>query len=188
MAEYASRGGEKLAAALHAFQLDPTGWVCCDLGSHAGGFVDCLLQHGARRVHAVDPGYGILAYHLRQDERVVIHERTNALRFVCPEPCQLITIDVGWTPQRLILPMARRGLAPSGVIISLIKPQYEAESSQLREGVVPAEELEAVLAICRQDVTDEGLVIQGELESPIRGHGGNREFLWLLENPSGTAN
>lgn len=182
MSEFASRGGEKLDAALREFAINPTGWVCCDLGSHTGGFVDCLLQHGAARVHAVDPGYGILAYHLRQDERVVVHERTNALRFVCPETCQLITIDVGWTPQRLILPMARRALSENGFIVSLIKPQYEAESAVLRDGVVPAAALADVLELCRQDVADEGLVIQGEMTSPILGHGGNREYLWLLKN------
>lgn len=185
MSQYASRGGEKLAAALADFEITPDGWICCDLGSHTGGFVDCLLQNGAGRVHAVDPGYGILAYHLRQNERVVVHERTNALRFVCPEPCQLITIDVGWTPQRLILPTARRGLANGGKIITLVKPQYEADTDVLNDGVVPESAVPEVLGICRADVADEGLLIEAETDSPILGHGGNREYLWLLS--SGTS-
>lgn len=180
MGEYASRGGEKLAAALRDFSIHPNGWVCCDLGSHAGGFVDCLLQHEAARVHAVDPGYGILAYHLRQDPRVVVHERTNALRFHCPEPCQLVTIDVGWTPQRLILPTARHALAPGGRIITLVKPQYEAPEDVLEKGVVPAAALDDILAQCAEDVADDGLVIESRLQSPIKGHGGNLEYLWLL--------
>ena len=106
--EYVSRGGHKLAAALGAFQIDARGLVCTDLGSHVGGFVDCLLQHGAARVYAVEPGYGVLDYRLRQDARVVVCERTNALHYASPEPCDLVTIDVGWTAQRLVLPAARR--------------------------------------------------------------------------------
>jgi 23S rRNA (cytidine1920-2'-O)/16S rRNA (cytidine1409-2'-O)-methyltransferase len=177
---YVSRAGLKLAAALDAFGVDVTGAVCCDLGSHTGGFVDCLLQRGAARVHAVDPGYGILDYKLRRDARVVVHERTNALHFACPECCDLVTIDVGWTPQRLILPPAGRCLGLGGRVITLVKPQYEAPKSWLERGVVPAERLAEVLATCRTDVSGLGWQLQGEIESPLRGHGGNTEFLWLL--------
>lgn len=181
-ARYVSRGGVKLEAALRAFHLDASGWVCADFGSHTGGFVDCLLQHGAAKVYAVEPGYGVLDYRLRRDPRVVVCERTNALRYLCPEPCDLITIDVGWTPQRLILPAARRSLKPmTGQVVTLIKPQYEAPPSWLRDGVVLAERLEEVLATCRNDVRGLDWHIAGELESPLRGHGGNVEQLWLLE-------
>ncbi|RME40059.1 MAG: hypothetical protein D6788_04150 [Planctomycetota bacterium] len=103
---YVSRGGEKLAAALARFRVDPTGWTCADLGSHVGGFVDCLLQHGAARVYAVDTCYGTLAWRLRKDERVVVRERTNALHVTLPEPVDLVTIDVGWTRQEKVLPRA----------------------------------------------------------------------------------
>src|SRR5512139_1290565 len=89
---YVSRGGLKLAAALREFQLEPAGWICADFGSHVGGFVDCLLQHGAAKVYAVETGYGVLDYGLRRDPRVVVCERTNALHYVCPEPCDLVTI------------------------------------------------------------------------------------------------
>lgn len=178
--EYVSRGGQKLAAALRAFRLDVRGWTCADFGSHVGGFVDCLLQHGAGRVYAVEPGYGVLAYDLRRDPRVVVCERTNVLSFSSPEPCDLVAIDVGWTPQRLVLPVARRTLKPAGRVVSLVKPQYEAASEERPRGVVPDVHIDGVLARCRTDVTGLGWIIAAELESPLRGHGGNREFLWLL--------
>jgi 23S rRNA (cytidine1920-2'-O)/16S rRNA (cytidine1409-2'-O)-methyltransferase len=178
---YVSRGGLKLEAALREFGIDVRGWVCADLGSHIGGFVDCLLKHGAGRVYAVDPGYGILDYRLRTDARVVVCERTNALHYVCPEPCRLVTIDVGWTPQRLILPAARRCLEPAtGRIITLVKPQYESPPEWLRGGVLPAERVGAVLETCRGDARGMGWHIEGEVESPIRGQAGNVEYLWLL--------
>ncbi len=178
---YVSRGGEKLAAALRAFNLDPAGSTCADFGSHAGGFVDCLLQHGAAKVYAVDPGYGVLDYRLRKDPRVVVCERTNALHYICPEPCDLLTIDVGWTPQRLILGPARRSLRPqTGRVLTLVKPQYEAPQDWLVNGVVPPDRRPEVLATCRDDVETLGWQIQAELESPLQGHGGNTEYLWLL--------
>lgn len=179
-ARYVSRGGDKLAAALAAFGVEVAGRVCIDFGSHAGGFVDCLLQHGAARVHAVDPGYGVLDYKLRKDDRVRVHERTNALRFHAPEKAELVTIDAGWTPQRLILPAARRALREGGEVITLVKPQYEAPPDALDHGVVWAERLPGVLDACRRDVAELGWTLDGEIESPLRGHGGNVEFLWRL--------
>ncbi len=178
---FASRGGLKLQGALEAFQVDPTGLICADLGSHAGGFVDCLLRGGATRVYAVDTGYGVLDDRLRRDPRVVVCDRQNALAYVCCEPCDLITIDVGWTPQRLILPAARRSLRGGrGRIITLVKPHYEAPQRQLRGGVLLASRLDEVLELVRRDVTDAGWKILCELESPITGHGGNVERLMLL--------
>ena len=178
---YVSRGGLKLEAALRAFGLDVTGYVCADFGSHVGGFVDCLLQHGAAKVYAVEPGYGVLDYRLRNDARVVVCERTSALHFACPERCDLVTIDVGWTAQRLVLPSARRSLKNgSGRVVTLIKPQYEAPKDVLRQGVVPPERLAEVLEACRRDVQLMGWKIVNEVESPILGHGGNVERLCLL--------
>ncbi|MCG3128914.1 MAG: Hemolysin A [Phycisphaerae bacterium] len=184
---YASRGGLKLAAALDAFRIDPSGVVCLDLGSHAGGFVDCLLRRGAARVHAVDTGYGVLDYRLRRDPRVVVHERQNALTFVCAESAELVTIDVGWTPQRLVLTAARRSLASGGGVITLIKPHYEAPRDWLRRGVLPAERLEPVLEMCRGDIRDAGWRIRSEVASPITGHAGNVEWLMHLEWQGGAA-
>jgi 23S rRNA (cytidine1920-2'-O)/16S rRNA (cytidine1409-2'-O)-methyltransferase len=177
---YVSRGGVKLAAALAAFAIEPRGWTCADFGSHAGGFVDCLLRHGAGRVYAVDPGYGVLDYRLRRDPRVVVCERTNALTYTAPEPCGLVTIDVGWTAQRLVLPAARRCLGAGGMVITLVKPQYEVPKEWLRRGVLPEERIGEALAACREDVVDGGWKIAGEVESPVKGHGGNREYLWWL--------
>lgn len=181
--QFVSRAGAKLHAALQVLQIDVTGRKCVDFGSHTGGFVDCLLQHGAALVHAVDPSYGILDYRLRKDARVVAHERTNALTFVPPAPVDLVTIDVGWTPQRLILPSARRCLGPGAIgVVSLVKPHYEAPREILRGGVVPSDQLQSVLVSVRNETRLMGWTIDGEVESPIRGHGGNVEFLWLLRD------
>lgn len=177
---FVSRSGLKLDAALQAFGLGVGGWTCTDFGSHTGGFVECLLSRGAARVHAVDPGVGVLALRLREDPRVVVHEGVSVLEFRPDEPSDLVTIDVGWTPLRLVLPAARRALRPGGCVVALIKPQYEAPKAWLRAGVVPVERLAAVLRACREDVLDLGWAVQGECESPIRGHGGNLEHLWLL--------
>ncbi len=177
---YVSRGGQKLEAALRAFGLNVAGFICADLGSHVGGFVDCLLRHGAARVYAVEPGYGVLDYRLRRDPRVVVCERTNALSFHCPQPCDLVTIDVGWTPQRLIVPAAAHLLRAGGLVISLIKPQYEAPREWLRGGVLPAERLETVLRQCRQELEELDWSVLDQTPSPLRGRGGNIEQLWLL--------
>ncbi len=188
---YVSRGGLKLAAALAAFGVAPRGWVCADLGSHVGGFVDCLLQHGAARVYAVEPGYGVLDFRLRRETRVISCERQNALRWTAPEPCALITADCGWTPLRLLLPAIGRSLAlPAAarqaghghdpLAIVLIKPQYEEDKAHLVGGRVMPERLDAVLAQCRRDAQEQNWRIEAEIESPILGHGGNREFLWQL--------
>jgi len=129
----------------------------------------------------VDRGYGVLAYRLRGDARVVVMERTDALQLRLPEPVRLVTIDTGWTRQRLILPAALRLLCPDGEIISLLKPHYEAESAMLRDGVLPDESTEAVLQTVKAALPDLGLTLLAETESPIRGSAGNREFLWHLK-------
>ncbi len=127
MSEFVSRGGQKLDHALAALGIGVTGKICADLGCSTGGFTDCLLSHGAAKVYAVDTGYGVLDWKLRKDSRVVVMERVNAMHAELPEAMEIITIDVGWTRQRHILPSARRMLAPDGVVISLVKPHYEAD-------------------------------------------------------------
>ncbi|TFG88259.1 MAG: TlyA family RNA methyltransferase, partial [Gemmatimonadales bacterium] len=124
---FVSRAGRKLAAALDAFGLDVAGAICADFGCNVGGFTDCLLRRRAARVYAVDTGYGALAWTLRTSDRVVVMERTNALHCPVPEPVDLVTIDVGWTPQSRIVPAAMRWLKPAGGgrIVSLLKPHYE---------------------------------------------------------------
>lgn len=142
--------------------------------------MDCLLRHGAAKVYAVDRGYGVLAHSLRSDSRVVVMERTDALHLRLPERVRLVTIDVGWTRQSRILPIAKKLLAEGGIIISLVKPHYEAPGQDLVGGVLPEERLPSVLAAVREGLTGLGLRRVAETESPIRGGAGNREVLWLL--------
>jgi 23S rRNA (cytidine1920-2'-O)/16S rRNA (cytidine1409-2'-O)-methyltransferase len=177
---YASRGGEKLAFALQAFDLSPRGLVACDLGSQVGGFVDCLLRHGARRVYAVDTAYGVLAWELRNDPRVVVMERTNALHVVLPEPADLVTIDVGWTRQALILPHALELLAPGGQVISLLKPQYEATAKERRRGVVRPECWQEVVGRTVAELERLSLPLRAVAPLPFPTPGGNREVFLLL--------
>src|SRR5213083_1812131 len=129
---FVSRAGQKLEHALVHFQIDVAGKICADLGSNAGGFVDCLLQRGAAKVYAIDTGYGALEWKLRKDPRVVVMERTNAMHAELPEKVDLVTIDVAWTKQKHILPAARKMIDDDGIAISLIKPQYEAGVERLR--------------------------------------------------------
>ncbi len=177
---YVSRGGDKLAAALTHFKLGVRGLVCADLGSHVGGFVDCLLQRGAAMVYSVDTSYGTLAWTLRKDDRVVVLERTNAMHVTLPEPVDLVTIDVGWTPQAKILPAAARMIKPEGRVVTLIKPHYEAPKEALADGVLPDGRVSGVVESVKTAIQRGGWTIVAEIESPLRGHGGNREFLLML--------
>lgn len=177
---YASRGGIKLARALDHFEIDPTGWTCADLGSNVGGFVDCLLRRGAERVYAIDTAYGVLDWSIRRDDRVVVMERTNALDVVLDEPVELVTIDVAWTRQHLVLPRAIDLVGPAGLVISLVKPHYEADKRDLRNGVLPDELVDPTVAAVLDRLESLGLRTLAKVESPIRGDGGNREILALL--------
>lgn len=179
--KYISRGGEKLAAAIAAFDIDVSDSDCIDFGSHVGGFVDCLLRHDAATVVAVEPGYGVLDYRLRKDPRVIVKERTNALHFRAENLVDLITIDVGWTPQRLILPVAARCLKENAAgVLSLIKPHYEAPKEWLVGGVLRDNKRDEVFATCTTEIEEAGWTIRDRCESPIAGHGGNREEIWWL--------
>jgi 23S rRNA (cytidine1920-2'-O)/16S rRNA (cytidine1409-2'-O)-methyltransferase len=184
---FVSRAGMKLEHALAALEVDVGGHVCADLGSNAGGFVDCLLRRGALRVYAIDTGYGALEWKLRKDPRVVVMERTNALHAVLPQKVTRVTIDVAWTRQRLILKAARQMLAEDARVITLIKPHYEADASLLRKGILPAESVEAVLEAVENDIRAAGFEILGRVRSPIKGAGGNIEALALLRlnSPAG---
>ncbi len=183
---YVSRGGEKLEAALLAFGIDPTGWVCADVGASTGGFTDVLLQGGASRVYAIDVGYGQLHWRLRQDPRVVVLERTNA-RYLdaLPEAVALITVDASFISLRLLLPTVRRWLSseePGGQIVALVKPQFEAGREQIDKGGVVRDPKihRQVLSKLLVWAEAEGLSPQGLISSPLLGPKGNREFLlWL---------
>ena len=177
---FVSRAGQKLDHALTTFAIDVANLICADFGSNTGGFTDCLLQRGAPKVYAVDTGYGVLDWKLRNDPRVVVMERTNAMHATLPEPVSLITIDVAWTRQRHILPAARRALADGGQVITLIKPHYESPPPLLRKGILPDDQLATVLDTVKQDFHTAGFTLTGLTESPIKGAKGNTELLaWL---------
>jgi 23S rRNA (cytidine1920-2'-O)/16S rRNA (cytidine1409-2'-O)-methyltransferase len=181
---FASRAGQKLDHALTQFRVDVTGLVCADLGCSTGGFTDCLLQRGASRVFSVDTGYGVLDYKLRKDARVVVLERTNAMHLSLPETVDLVTIDASWTRQKHILPNALRLLKPTGLVVSLVKPHYEADAKLLRKGVLPDEQLPGVTQQVTADIALCGFEILATTQSPIRGSKGNTEILVLLK-PTG---
>ncbi len=183
---YVSRGGHKLAAALDAFNLDPAGQTCLDVGASTGGFTDVLLQRGAGRVYALDVGRGQLAEKLRGDERVVSMERTNArtlLPGTLPEPVTLATIDVSFISLRLVLgPVLATFGKSGGAIVALVKPQFEAGRGQVRGGVVrdPAIHRATVerVVLAAEDL---GMTPLDVIASPILGPEGNREFLLHLQ-------
>lgn len=177
---FVSRAGLKLDHALASLAIDVAGWVCADFGANAGGFTDCLLQRSASKVYAIDTGYGALDWKLRKDTRVVVMERTNAMHVTLPEPVDLVVIDVAWTRQTHILPAARRVLKPTGHVVTLLKPHYEAEASQLVKGILRDDCYEPVVDRVIEQITHMGFELRSRVESPIVGTGGNRELLaWL---------
>jgi 23S rRNA (cytidine1920-2'-O)/16S rRNA (cytidine1409-2'-O)-methyltransferase len=177
---FVSRAGAKLKHSLKEFGIDIGGKTCADLGCSTGGFTDCLLQHGAAKVYAVDTGYGVLDYKLRSDPRVVMMEKTNALHLKLPETVDLVTVDVSWTPQRLIIPQAMTLLKPCGVIISLLKPQYE-NPRLLSHGKIPVAGLAGTLSMVEKQLHHLGILIQAITPSPLTGEKGkNVEFLMLI--------
>jgi 23S rRNA (cytidine1920-2'-O)/16S rRNA (cytidine1409-2'-O)-methyltransferase len=180
MPTFVSRAGQKLDHAIRSFGIDVSGKTCADLGCNTGGFTDCLLQHGAAKIYAIDTGYGVLDWKLRNDSRVIVMERTNAMHVHLNEPVDWVTIDVAWTRQRHILPPAKKLLGPGGRVISLIKPHYEASADMLRGGVLPVERLTEILDAVAADVQAAGFSVVQKIESPIKGSKGNTELLWLL--------
>jgi 23S rRNA (cytidine1920-2'-O)/16S rRNA (cytidine1409-2'-O)-methyltransferase len=188
---FVSRGGFKLEHALSFFKLDAAGQRTVDFGASTGGFTDCLLQHAAARVYAVDVGQGQLAWKLRQDPRVVVMEKTNARNltpaaFAAPfTPVDLVVIDCSFISLTLLLPAAVALLRPSGKIVALIKPQFEAGRMEAARGrgVITDPEIHArILRELEEFVARLGsLNWRGTTESPLLGPAGNREFLVLLE-------
>lgn len=180
---FVSRGGDKLERALSVFDVDLTGAVIADLGASTGGFTDSALQHGAVRVYAIDVGYGQLDQRIRNDPRVVVMERTNArLLESLPEPVDVVVIDVSFISLALILPVAARLLAPSGRVVALIKPQFEAGPRDVgKNGVVRDPAVHArVLREVTSAAIASGFVVGGLTASPLLGPAGNAEFLGLF--------
>jgi 23S rRNA (cytidine1920-2'-O)/16S rRNA (cytidine1409-2'-O)-methyltransferase len=179
--KYASRGGRKLEAALEQFHIDVSGRVCLDVGASTGGFTDCLLQHGARRVYAVDVGAGQLDWKLRGDPRVVVKEGLNA-RYLRPEdigePVDLAVLDVSFISATLILPAVAPLLKDTGEMVILVKPQFEVGRGQVGKGGIVREPALHQLASRQVAAAVERLHYRTSvIESPIRGAEGNREFL-----------
>ncbi len=197
--QFVSRAGIKLAHALDAFDVDVTGLVCADFGCNVGGFTDCMLQRGAAHIFAIDTGYGTLAWKLRQDERITVMERTNALHVEFPDDgftatdsggVDLVTIDLGWTPQRHAIPAALRwlkqGASGRGRIITLIKPHYELNDAErtklLHNGALDEAYAVHVLHRVLDSMPELGVSVEQHTQSPIRGGAskgkvGNTEFL-----------
>lgn len=177
---YVSRGGEKLEAALTAFGIRPEGRVCADVGASTGGFTDCLLQHGAQRVYAIDVGSGLLHWRLRRDPRVVLMEDTNARHLrALPEPVDLVSIDASFISLRLLLPPVAGWLTPSADVVALVKPQFEVGKGRVgKGGVVRDRETHAmVLAALLPFAAGLGFAPRGLIRSPLLGPKGNVEFL-----------
>ena len=189
--KFVSRGGHKLEHALEHFKFEVAGLIAIDLGASTGGFTDCLLQRGAKKIFAVDVGHGQLAWQLRQDARVVVMEKTNARTLtpaVFPQPfspADLVVIDCSFISLRKILPPAVALLRPLGKIVALIKPQFEAGKAEADKGagvITDPAIHERVLRELKEFVQSQNdLLWQGVTESPLLGPAGNKEFLVLIE-------
>ncbi len=181
---FVSRGGDKLDPIIEHFNLDVRERVCLDAGCSTGGFTDCLLQRGARLVHAVDVGYGQLAWRLRRDARVVVHERTN-LRELRPQQIDpapnLLVADLAFISLRLVLPVLRDLCRPPGELLLLVKPQFELAREEVEGGVVRSDDARRrAVELVEARAVDLGLELRGRAESPLAGPRGNREiFVWL---------
>lgn len=188
---YVSRGGLKLEKAMQSFPIALSGAICGDIGASTGGFTDCMLQNGARKVYAIDVGYGQLAWKLRTDARVVNLERTN-VRYLTdeqvPEPVDFFSVDVSFISLCLVLPVARKFLADGGQAVCLIKPQFEAGRGKVgKKGVVrePSIHVEVVEKIVHF-VLENGFSVEGLTFSPVKGPEGNIEYLAFLSKSEQT--
>jgi len=195
---FVSRGGEKLEAALNAFPLDVKGCICADVGSSTGGFVDCLLQHGAAKIYAIDVGKGLLHWKLRTNPRLVVMEETNARHVErLPEAVSLVTMDASFISLKILLPVVKgwfapdtiieslekKGKKPAGDVVALVKPQFEAgrkETARARGVIRDPQIHEAVLLDVLTFSQGLGYSLRGLIRSPLLGPKGNTEFLaWL---------
>jgi 23S rRNA (cytidine1920-2'-O)/16S rRNA (cytidine1409-2'-O)-methyltransferase len=183
---YVGRGGLKLEAALRHFEINPAGATCLDIGASTGGFTDCLLQHGAAKVHAIDVGHSQLDWKIRSDPRVVVREKLNARHLTrddIPDPIGVCVIDVSFISLTLILPPAFELLSPEGVIIALIKPQFELRKEDVGKGGIVRDAAlheRAVAKIREFAGSTLSKIWCGVIDSPILGTEGNKEFLACL--------
>jgi 23S rRNA (cytidine1920-2'-O)/16S rRNA (cytidine1409-2'-O)-methyltransferase len=185
---YCSRGGYKLESALEAFALDPSGWVCLDVGASTGGFTDCLLQRGAARVYALDVGRSLLHEKVRRDPRVTVLEAVNARNFdasTIPEPVDLATVDVSFISLTLVLPPLLPVLRPGGLLLPMVKPQFELGRERVPRGGVVRREEDRLAAVEKVEACAAaiGLEIAGRAPSGLKGPKGNQEYFLLLKKP-----
>ncbi len=188
---FVGRGGLKLARALEVFRIDPAGWTCIDIGASTGGFTDCLLQNGAKKVYAVDVGYGQLDYKLRIDPRVVNIEKQN-FRYMAPdqigEPLDYAVTDVSFISLRYIFPPAASMLKEGGLMTALVKPQFEAGREQVgsrgivKDPAVHKDVIEKAMAYANES----GFTVTDLSYSPVKGAKGNIEFLLMLRKCAAT--
>ncbi len=182
--DFVGRGAHKLAGALDAFNLSPSGKICADVGACTGGFTEVLLLRGAERVYAIDVGYGDLDWKIRTNPRVVVMERTN-VRYVerLPEAIDLVTIDVSFISLAKVLPVVSKWLVPGGVVIALVKPQFEAAKEDVGVGgIIESSAVhERVVQSVRDFLPSVGLAHRSTIPSPILGTEGNKEFLMWAE-------
>jgi 23S rRNA (cytidine1920-2'-O)/16S rRNA (cytidine1409-2'-O)-methyltransferase len=180
--KYVSRGGRKLEAALTGFDINVSGNIALDIGASTGGFTDCLLQHGAEKVYAVDVGYGQLDWKLRNDERVIVLEKLNA-RYLKPEDIRekvdIAVIDVSFISLTMVIPALTQILKPGGNLLALIKPQFEVGKGQVGKGGIVRDEAKhhEVVEKIRSFLDGLGFTVAGVIDSPILGAQGNKEFL-----------
>ena len=185
-ARFVSRGGLKLVAAIDSFAVDPLGCVCADAGASTGGFTDCLLQHGAAKVYAIDVGHGILAWKLRNDPRVVVMEKTNA-RYIekLAEPVDLVVIDASFISLKVLLPVVKKWFqSEKGTVIALIKPQFESTREEATRGKGVIRDTKIHRRILQDILTyaqEKNFNLRGLIPSPIQGPKGNIEFLVWFE-------
>ncbi|MEO8275462.1 MAG: TlyA family RNA methyltransferase [Thermoanaerobaculia bacterium] len=185
---FVSRAGGKLAAALEEFAVDPAGWRCLDVGASTGGFSDCLLQRGAAEIVAIDVGYGLLDLKVRNDPRVEVRERINA-RYLAADafdrPFDLIVVDVSFISLNKVVPALLPHLVAGGLLLPLIKPQFEVGRGGVgKGGLVRDEELRrSTIALRAREISDLGLELIGTYDSPVAGAEGNREAFALLRRP-----
>ncbi len=184
---YVGRGGLKLEAAIREFNIDVGDKVVMDIGASTGGFTDCLIQHGAKRVYAIDVGYGQLHWRLRNDPRIILMEKTNIRHLSAdkiPEKVDMVTIDVSFISLTKVLPKVMDFIRDKGEVIALIKPQFEVGKGEVGKGGVVKDEgkrvrvLEAIKIVARGI----GLDVIGIMQSPIKGPKGNIEYLIYLRN------
>jgi len=180
--KFVGRAGDKLDFALREFNIDVAGKTCADFGSSVGGFVDCFLQNGVKKVYAIETGYGVLDWGLRNNPKVVVMERTNAMHVELPEKVDLISIDTSWTRQKNIIPNALANLKDNGEIITLIKPHYEADKTLLRKGKLSEEGSEAIAKDVAENLKDLKVKVKGFAKSPVLGGSAkNVEYVAYLE-------